>query len=157
MHHVPAVRATLFNLGSFSTEQALSLFRFVPAHVRRLATLLRIEEEAFPGRQWVSSVDRLFIVLRAMSSPARWVDVEVVFRRCSSILCSIFYEKIEALSERWGDAIFCWHGDLMEERAATYGFKVDMASVRVADEWGYKEVKEVFPTLDYNRKMKINE
>jgi len=37
------------------------------------------------------------------------------------------------------------------------GFNVDMASVRVAVEWGYKVVKQVFPALDYKRKMKINE
>jgi len=283
MQRLRAVRATLFNLGMFSTELALFLFRFKPGDVGRVAALLRIDDETFPGRHRVSSLERLCIVLRRLSSPARWVDVEAVFGRCSSALCSIFYETIEALAERCGDALCSWRGDLMNERAATNarcvqdkggamdncvgfidgtgifvsrpgrgqqrsvfsghkrthmikfqsivtpdglffhlagpmegrrhdvtlyrdagtdamleagllvqgvrycvfgdkayllrpwvqvpvpsvagvalgdeeeGFNVDMASVRVAVEWGYKEVKQVFPALDYKRKMKINE
>lgn len=44
--------------------------------------------------------------------------------------------------------------ELQEEKEAC---KTDMAAVRVAVEWGYKEVKQVFPTLDFKRKLKINE
>lgn len=115
---VHAVRATSFNLAVFSTEQALSLFRFQPGHVGRLAGLLCIDDETFPGRHRASCIERLCIVLRRLSSPTRWMDLEVVFGRCSSALREIFYETVEALRGRWENAFCSWRGDLIQERAA---------------------------------------
>jgi len=45
MERVRGVSATSFNIGTFSTEQALSLFRVKPADVGRVAELLHLEDE----------------------------------------------------------------------------------------------------------------
>jgi len=89
MERVRGVSATTFNLGTFSTEQARSLFRVKPADVGRVAGLLHLEYEVYPGRHRVSGIERLCIMLRRLSSPARWVDLEGLFGRRSSALCAI--------------------------------------------------------------------
>jgi len=120
MERVRGVSATSFNLGTFSTEQALSLFRVKPADVGRVAGLLHLEDEVYPGRHRVSGIERLCIMLRRLSSPARWVDLEGLFGRRSSALCAIFLETLEVLLTRWEGAFCSWRGDLMGERAGTY-------------------------------------
>jgi len=76
MERVRGVSATTINLGTFSTEQALSLFRVKPADVGRVAGLLHLDDEVYPGRHRVSGIERLCIMLRRLSSPARWVDLD---------------------------------------------------------------------------------
>lgn len=99
MRRVEAVRVASSNLGSFTTEQAMSLFRFRPSDVGHIADLLGLDNVTFPGTQRVSSVERLCILSRRLSSPTRWVDLEELFGRSSPSFCSIFYETVEAVLE----------------------------------------------------------
>jgi len=52
-------------------------------------------------------------------------------------------------------AFLSWPGVELDEEEEAYN--VDMAGVRVAVEWGYKEVKQVLTSLDFKRKLKIQE
>jgi len=115
-----AVVCSTFNLNIFSTEQSLSLFRFKPADLGRAAHLLEVEGGSSRRRYRAPAVESLCVVLRRLSSPARWWDLEPLFGRSSSSLSEIFYETMERLDERWRDALCTWRGDLMVQRAPTY-------------------------------------
>lgn len=96
------VTAARFNLNSFCSSEALSLFRFLPSDVGRLADLLQVQDAVAMTKYAVTPVECLCIVLRRLASPARWVGLEELFGRSSSALCTIFFVTIGMLLEIWG-------------------------------------------------------
>jgi len=119
-----AVSSSSFNINSFSTEESLSLFRFKPADVGRLAGLLEVQGGSSRRRYKATPVEQLCVILRRLSSPARWLDLEILFGRGRSSLCELFYETIEQLDVRCSGLLCSWRGDLIEERAAMYAQRV---------------------------------
>jgi len=82
-----AVSSSSFNINSFSTEESLFLFRFKPADVGRLAGLLEVQGGSSRRRYKATPVEQLCVVLRCLSSPARWRDLEILFGRGRSSVC----------------------------------------------------------------------
>lgn len=114
------ISTSVFNINAFNEEQSLSLFRFKPADLGRLASLLNVTPTFLRRRYNVPSVECLAIVLRRLASPCRWTDVEELFGRTVSSLSEIFHETVEHVAEKWGPVLTSWRGDLMAERAAVY-------------------------------------
>jgi len=48
-------------------------------------------------------------------------------------------------------------GDGPDRTAAELAFDLSMCRVRETVEWGYKDIKQYFTTLDFQRKLKIRE
>ena len=115
-----AVVCSTFNLNLFLTEQSLSLFRFKPAVLGRVAHLLEVEGGSSQRRYRAPAVESVCVVLRRLSSPARRWDLEPLFGRSSSSLSEVFYETMERLDEGWSDALCTWRVDLMGQRAPRY-------------------------------------
>jgi len=65
------IEATTFNLNAFSSQQSLSLFRFQPAHVGQLASLLDIDVPFPRTRLRVDPVECFCNTLRRLASPRR--------------------------------------------------------------------------------------
>lgn len=59
IQRVKAVRATSLNLPVFSSEQALSLIRFQPNDVKKIARLHPIDQETYPGRNRASTIESI--------------------------------------------------------------------------------------------------
>ena len=118
------IRGITFNLNAFSSEQALSLFRFRPKHIGRLATLLQVDTSFPVSRHSVDRVECLCIVLRRLSSPSRWSDLEELFGRSGSALSQIFYATIELLVVKWGSLLSEWRVEFMRERAGLYSSRI---------------------------------
>jgi len=119
-----AVSSSSFNINSFSTEESLSLFGFKLADVRCVAGLLEVQGGSSRRRYKATPVEQLCVVLRRLSSPARWRDLEILFGRGRSSLCELFYETIQQMDVSCSGLLCSWRGDLMEERAEMYAQRV---------------------------------
>lgn len=111
------VTAVRFNINSFSSSEALSLFRFLPSDIGRLVDLLHVGDAVSLTRYAITPVECLCIVLRRLASPARWFDLEELFGRSSSALCSIFFSTVGMILDRWGFLLSEWRTSFMRERA----------------------------------------
>jgi len=109
-----------FNLNAFSKADGLSLFRFEPDDIGRVAGALAMRDTSSRRRYRVSGEEAMCIVLRRLSSPSRWRDLEVMFGRCASALLEVFIETVEDLLGRWGACVTAWRTDLLEDRAVRY-------------------------------------
>jgi len=119
------ISATSFNLNVFSSQECLSLFRFLPQHLGRLVDLLAINVPFPRTRLSVLPIDCLAIVLRRLASPTWWVDLEELFGRSASALCHIFYATAAMMMEKWGANLTEWRVEFMRERAALYAQKIE--------------------------------
>lgn len=121
------VQATTFNLNVFSSVQSLSLFRFLPADVGRLADMLQVDVVFGEPSYRVTPVECLCIVLRRLASPARWSDLEDIFGRSVPALCTIFNATVEEILSQWGVLLSEWRGASMRERAHLYASKIEQS------------------------------
>ena len=119
------IGATSFNLNVFSSQECLSLFCFLPQHLRRLVDLLAINISFPRTRLSVPPIDCLAIELRSLASPIRWVDLEELFGRSASVLCHIFYATVAMMMEEWGANLTEWRVEFVRERAALYSEKIE--------------------------------
>jgi len=117
------IRAASFNLNAFSTQQSLSLFRFSPVRIGHLVDMLEIYVELGEARLSVTPIECISLLLRRLSSPCRWGDLEELFGRSSIALCIIFYATVEGMKlvgARW-----VWkgggRGHGREQRKRTHG------------------------------------
>lgn len=118
------VTAVRFNINSFSSSEALSLFRFLPSDIGRLVDLLHVGDAVSLTRYAITPVECLCIVLRRLASPARWFDLEELFGRSSSALCSIFFSTVGMILDRWGFLLSEWRTSFMRERAELYSSRI---------------------------------
>ena len=122
------IGVTSFNLNVFSSQECLSLFRFLPQHLGRLVDLLAIKVPFPRTRLPVPPIGCLAIVLRRLAAPTRWVDLEELFGRIASALCHIFYAIVAMTMEKWGANLTEWRVEFMSERAALYAEKIEGTS-----------------------------
>jgi nuclease HARBI1 len=87
-----------FNFNGFSESDSLSLFRFRKDDVLRMMTAIAWPAHRFASKRNRYSVTPLLatcIVLRRLSTPCRWRDLELLFGKHTSQLSEIFWECIE--------------------------------------------------------------
>jgi len=121
------IRASSFDFNVISSEQSLSLFRFLPAHVSQLVALLEIDVSFSRTRLRVDPLECFCIVLRRPASSCRWVDFEEVFHRNGSSLCHIIHATLDLVMNRWGFLLSKWRIDVMRARAVMYAEKMAAA------------------------------
>ena len=116
------ISSTTFNLHILSERQSLSLFRFRKAEIGIFANFMG-------WKAWKTELNRYrcdlitatCIVLRRLSSPCRWRDVECMFGMHGSAMSEVFWEVIEELVETTGGLFERFRSDLIAERAPLYG------------------------------------
>jgi len=121
------IQETTFRLDSFSSEDFLSLFRFLPHNIVKLVSLLHLVVPFPRNRLAVDSVECFCVVLRRLASPCRWYDMEELFGRHAPALCVVFYATLEVLMRRWDPLLSEWRVDFLRERAALYSTKIEEA------------------------------
>jgi len=114
------VSAVAFNLNVFSQQEALINYRFFVPNLGRLSSLLDLQVDVSRRRYNVSPIECLDIVLRRLTSPGRWTDLELLFGPSASSLREIFCRGVDELIGRWGHLITTRRTALMAERAAAY-------------------------------------
>lgn len=74
-----------------------------------------------------SSVIANCILLRSLSYPFRWYDLELMFRMCKSKMSEVFWELAESMYEKHKKLITALRYSLMSQRAAMYANKIRLA------------------------------
>jgi len=97
-----AISMSRFNLNAFTKVDGFSLFCFGPDDNGRVAGALAMRETSSRHRYRVPGEEAMCIVLRLLSSPSRWRNLEVMFGRCASALSEVLIETVEDLLGRWG-------------------------------------------------------
>lgn len=87
-----------FNIHEISEDVSWSKFRFTKEDVGRLQHAFRIPETIrFSNRIKETGLNSLLVVLRRLSYPNRWVDLQDMFSRPKSELSIIFKETVDYL------------------------------------------------------------
>lgn len=116
--HISTMR---FNLNAYSEEQSLSEFRFRKSEIGTVCGVL-----SWGGGPTARSgysceaITATCIVLKRLSFPTRWRDLETVFGMRASALCEVFWEVVEGFIATRGSLIETFRSDLMHERAPLY-------------------------------------
>ena len=114
-----------FNLNALSDEKCLSLFRFKKSKVPVIMNLMGWTTGVTSRNKYLCySITATCILLRRLSYPCRWVDLEKFFGMHSSALSEVFYECAWQLYETRGNLVTTYRTDLMVERALMYASAV---------------------------------
>ena len=115
------ISATKFNINVYSDEQCLSHFRFRSSEIGTISNVLGWTSglTARSGYR-CDAITASCIVLKRLSFPTRWRDLECIFGMRSSALCEVFWEVVETFLEGRGHLIETFRSELMTERAEMY-------------------------------------
>jgi len=114
------IQETTFSLDSFSSEDCLSLFRFLPHHIVKLVSLLHLVVPLPRNCLDFDPVECCCVLLRRFASPCRWYDMEELFGRHAPALCGVLYAILEVLMRRWDPLLSEWRVDFLREGSAVF-------------------------------------
>jgi hypothetical protein len=122
------IRKSFFNINSFSDHECLIRCRFKKKDIGFISDMIPWEAALDPNgrmrtarrRYCVDSVEATAILLRRLSSPSRWVDLQAEFGKHSACLKEIFYHTLELFYAKFGSVIQTWPARLVQRRAAYY-------------------------------------
>ena len=109
-----------FNLNMFSDERALAEFRFRRSEISQVRDVLAWSGLPTRNRYRCNSMTATCIVLKRLSFPTRWRDLEPMFGMRASTLSEVFWEVVEEFIETHGQLLEGFRTDLMQERAQLY-------------------------------------
>ena len=114
-------RSVCFNLNAYSEEQALQEFRFRKRDVGHVCNAIGwTGGRTNRSRYSCHSITACCILLRRLSSPSKWYDVELVFGIRYSHLSEIFWEVLEHFVECKGHLVTNFQEGLLRSRAQLY-------------------------------------
>lgn len=93
----------IFDIDALSPAQCVERFRVDTTGIRRMADALGLPEEIREPRHRLVArrTEAMCILLRRLSYPARWADLEAEFGRSKAFLCAIFLHMIDLIDERF--------------------------------------------------------
>lgn len=110
-----------FNLNIYSEEDCFRLFRFRRKDIGRIVELCAWDAGRTKIHGYVvDPVTAVCVVLRKLSFPTRWKDVEKMFGMHSSATSEVMYEVVECLVELRGKLLTTFRESLMKDRAELY-------------------------------------
>jgi DDE superfamily endonuclease len=122
------IRKSFFNINSLSDHECLIRYRFKKKDIGFISDMIPWEAALDPNgrmrtarrRYRIDSVEATAILLRRLSSPSRWVDLQAEFGKHSACLTEIFYHTLELFYAKFGSVIQTWPERLVQRRAAYY-------------------------------------
>ena len=97
------VSAASFNQNRFSEQESLQLFRFRSREIPIVASLMEwTSSKTKRSRYRCDPITACCVVLRKLSTPCRWFDVDILFGMRSSALSEVFWEVLEAFTSSKG-------------------------------------------------------
>lgn len=115
------ISATTFNINSYSDEHSLSEFRFRSSEIGTVCSVFGWNGGSTARSVYVfDAITATCIVLKRLSFPTRWRDLEPVFCMRASALFEVFREVVEGFIEAKGHLIESFHSELMTERSQIY-------------------------------------
>ena len=105
--HRRARLSSNFELSAYALNSQKAFFRFYGDDINLLRTSLGIPELVhIPNVGYVSGMEILCLTLRRMAFPARWVDIQLIFRRDLGSLSHIFKWAVMFISARWAPLLY---------------------------------------------------
>lgn len=115
------IAMTSFNLNAYCEEEAFRLFRFRPKDVGKITELCSWTSGKTQRSGYVvEPTTAVCAVLRKLSFPTRWRDIDVMFGMSAAAMSEVFYEVIERLYETHGDVLETFREGMIAERAELY-------------------------------------
>lgn len=85
-----------FNINLYSQEQCLTDFRFLRSDVAKIATICNFTNNSTNrSRYKIDTIAATCVMLRRLSAPSRWRDLETKFYMSTPVLSEIFWETTE--------------------------------------------------------------
>lgn len=112
---------SLFNLNAISDELSLILFCFTKAEIPKVMNLVNWSAGVTSRNGYVcESMTATCVLLRRLTYPSRWVELEEMFGMHSSALSEVFYECAWSLYEGYESLLTTFRTEIMVERAPSY-------------------------------------
>ena len=119
------IHSTTFNIGAYSDCMSLHDFRFRVTDIPKIASVLNLPNGRTRRRGYVcDEITSCCIVLKRMSSPCNWMDLELLFGMSSCCLSEIFWETVESFVSNHGHLVTEFKTALMRDRAQVYADSV---------------------------------
>lgn len=119
------IKTCTFNINNYSEFMSLHDFRFKVTDLPKIADLLHLPNSVTKRRRYrCDSITSCCIVLKRLSSPSNWKDLETTFGMASPMLSEIFWETIEMFTATHGHLVTALKTDLLRERAALYAERI---------------------------------
>lgn len=138
--HVFEIR---FNFNSFSTEECLKQFRFKPKDMNRILSIFAFDGRTGRRGYVCSDITAACIILRRLSYPCRWYDVELMFGMCTSKMSEIFCELSESIYDKHKNLLTPFRGRLMSQRASIYAERISSAGAMLPHCIGFIDVTKI--------------
>lgn len=137
------VAETSFNFNIFSTLDCLRLFRFRPNDMGHVISFI-----SFPGRTVrrgyvCSEITAACILLRRISYPSRWYELEYLFGMSCGKMSEIFWESCERVYNQHSSLISPFRSALMASRAHMYAQNIRGAGAMLPRCVGFIDVTKV--------------
>lgn len=125
------------DIDSFTEQSCIKLFRFSQTEIRMLVDGLSIPNKIKVQEGYVcNAIEGLCIVLRRLCYPGRWRDLETIFGRSQSSLCTIFLHLADFLTERHQN-ILNLDTNRIANNLALYSNAVHEAGAPLENCWGF--------------------
>lgn len=114
------ISTNLFNINAYSDEDCLVNFRFLRADIPKISKLVEFNTpRTIRNRYRMDPIASTCIMLRRISAPARWRDLELVFFMNRSALSEVFWETIERFTKS-NSYLLDLRTNLLRQRAKIY-------------------------------------
>ena len=134
-----------FNLNVFTEVECLCDFRFLRCEIPIILGLSCRVVSKTKRNGFVCDFETVTcIVLRRLSSPCRWADIEEKFGMHSGALSEVFCENIESLYNNRSTLGRCFRADLLGERAKQYAEAIHENEAPLDDCFGFFDGTGIF-------------
>lgn len=140
------IRQLKFNLNAWTDEGSLTDFRFLRSDVGLVSRILdfpRGMAQTERSRYKASALEATAILLRRLSSPIRWHDLETVFGRSKSALSEIFLVALAHAHEKLGSNLNHFESGLVASRANLHAAKIHEKGAPLSNCVGFIDGAEV--------------
>ena len=127
-----------FTLSEWSLNHHGSFFRFKGDDITLLQVVLGIPEDVvLPNRGVVPGIEVTCLMLRRMTFPARWIDIQAMFRRDVGTLSRMFLWAVRFLCLKFGPLLYWDDNRLSKHQLLAYSHSVLARGSRLANVWGF--------------------
>lgn len=135
---------TNFNLNVFCEEECYRMFRFRSKDIGKVVELCgwlggRTKRSGYV----VDSITAVCVMLRKLSFPTRWKEIERLFGMRSSAMSEIFYEVMESLVRERGNLLENFRAEMMEERAEMYAKAIHEQGAPLSNCVGFSDCTKI--------------
>ena len=115
------ISMTTFNLNAYCEEDCFRLFRFRQRDIGKIVQLCNwTSGKTLRSGYLIEPTTAVCVLLRKLSYPTRWKDIERTFGMRASAMSEVFYEVVERLCGTHGDRLEIFQGAIMADRAELY-------------------------------------